>query len=197
MRSVQRKIGPLTLDIPAAIVGVQILTKGMAKLESLDHHPFIVTSLLLLGGFVFVAAFLPLWLEKRIQHAHALFHLAEGVAMSLSAVILFEKGKLRIPIILAFVGLMYVAVGFLESRSQARRERLAGPMLRGTGCVFLVGGVVLAGFTAFRDQDVWAYSASGLFVVLGAALLLGAPHLLRRVTASAHSAERASADSAH
>ncbi len=128
---------------------------------------------------VLVAAFLPLWLEKRLRHAHAIFHLAEGVAVTLSAVILFEKGKLRIPIILIGIGLLYVLVGYLESRPKEQQARLAGPILRGLGVTFLLGSVVLATFTLQRDRDVYALTAAGLFALIGAAMLLGAPRILR------------------
>ena len=179
MTTAHRKLGPLTLDLPAAFIGVQILLKGVEKLDSFGHHPLLVASLLLLGGIVLVASLLPLWLEKRFHRGHALFHLAEGVAMNLSAILLFEKGKLRIPVILAFIGLVYVAIAFLESRPLAQRERLAGPMLKGTGWAFVAGAFMLAGFTASRDHDVWAYGAAGLFLAVGSALLLAAPRLLR------------------
>jgi uncharacterized membrane protein YhhN len=179
MSGVQRRIGPLTLDIPAAVIGVQILVKGMEKLESIGQHPFIVSAILALGAFILVASALPLWLERRIAHLHALFHVAEGVAMGLSALLLFEKGRLRIPIILVFVGLLYVVAGFLESRPEAERERLAAPLLKGIGWAIVAGGLVLAGFTMFGDRDAWALGAAGFFVLIGAACLLGAPWLLR------------------
>jgi hypothetical protein len=179
MASIQRKVGSLTLDFPAAFIGVQILAKGMEKLESLGHHPVLVSSLLLLGGFVLVAAFLPHWLEKHIPHVHALFHVAEGVAMNLSAVLLFEKGRVRIPMILAFVGLLYMVAGYLESRSPAEKERLAGPLLKGIAWSILAGGGILAGFTAWGDRDAWAFGASGFFILVGAVLLVNAPYLLR------------------
>ena len=172
------RLGPLTLDVPAVLIGVQILAKGIGKLEGFHHHPVIVTSLLLLGGFVVAASFLPLWLERRVPQAHALFHVAEGVAMGLSAVVLWEK-QLRIPVILAFVGCMYVLVGYLESRPLAQRKQMAGPLLKGMAVLFLIGGLVLAGFTALRDRDRWAFGAAGLCVLVGAALLAGAPRLLR------------------
>ncbi len=188
MRSMQRTIGPLTLDIPVVLIGLQILLKGIAKLEGFSHHPFIVTSLFLLGAFVLSGAVLPLWLEKHYPRAHALFHVAEGVAVSLSAIILFEKGKLRIPIILLCTGILYVLVGYLESRPQAQRERLAGPMLRGIGVAFLLGGVSLALFTFRGDRDAFALGVAGLFVLIGGTLLLGSPWILRRRAARARAA---------
>ena len=183
------KLQSLALDVPAAVIGFQILAKAAEKLEGVHHHPLVVAALFLLGGFVLVAALLPIWMRRRLPHAHALFHLAEGVAMSLSALILFEKGGLRIPTILVGAGLLYVAAGYLESRPPGRREQLAGPILTGVGCVILAGGVVLAGYTVFHDKDAWALGASGLFVVIGAALLLLRPRLLRHAPPPSQQAE--------
>jgi hypothetical protein len=184
MSSLKRKIGPLTLHIPAALIGVQILLKGIEKVESLGQHPLIVASLLLLGSFVLVASFLPLWLEKRIKHAHALLHCAKGVAMNLSAILLFEKGKLRIPIILVFIGLLYIVIGYVESKPQEQRERLAGPVLKGTAWAALAGGVSLALFTALGDRDPWALGVAGLLVVVGVTMLMRTPSLLRSMRAA-------------
>jgi hypothetical protein len=185
MRSVRRKVGPLTVDIPAIIIGVQILLKGSEKLADFGHHPFLVTSLLLLGAFVVVGAFLSLWLEKRIRNAHAFFHAAEGVAMGLVAIVLLEKGKLRIPILLLLVGLLYVILGFVESRPPARRAQLVGPMLRSFGWAFLAAGLLLAGFTAFGDRNVWALGTAGFLAIIGAALVLLRPQLAARLAARA------------
>jgi hydrogenase/urease accessory protein HupE len=193
MSIARRKIGPLTFDIPAVFVGLHILIKGLDKLEGFEHHPVIVTSLLLLGAFVLVAAFLPLWLKKRWPNAHAFFHLAEGIAITLSAILLFEKGRLRIPIILLGAGLLYAAAGYLESRTLERRRQLAGPMLAGIGWFILAGGVILAGFTVLGDRDCWAFGASGLFVVMGVALLLARPWLLARRWPSDHVEDAGSA----
>jgi len=187
------KLRSLAMDIPAAVIGFQILIKALEKLEDLHPHPLVVAALFLLGGFVLVAALLPIWMGKRLPHAHALFHLAEGVAMSLSALILFEKGGLRIPTILVGAGLLYVAAGYLESRPAGRREQLARPILTAVGCFILAGGVVLAVYTAVHDRDAWALGASGLFVVIGAALLLlrAAAATTRTVTVAARGERRA------
>ena len=141
MSSLKRKIVLLTLHIPVVIIGVGIPLKGMEKLERLGHHPVVVTILLLLGGFVVLGAFLAFWLEKRIENAHALAHAAEGVAMSLRRFVLFEKGKLRMPLLLLFVGFLFVVIGYVESKPQEQRERLTGPVLKGTAWAALAGGV--------------------------------------------------------
>jgi hypothetical protein len=172
MSTIRRKLGPLTLDIPAVIVGVQILLKGWEKVADFGHHPFLVSLLLFLGGFVMVGAFLTLWLEKRIENAHALFHAAEGIAMSLSAIVLLEKGRVRIPLLLLFAGLCYLVIGIVESRTASQRARLAGPMVMSFGCAFLAAGLILAGVTALHDRNAWALGVAGILVAIGATFLL-------------------------
>jgi hypothetical protein len=185
MSNVRRKLGPLTVDIPAIIIGVQILLKGSEKLADFGHHPFLVTSLLLLGGFVVVGAFLSLWLEKRIQNAHALFHAAEGVALGLLAIVLLEKGKLRMPLLLLLIALFYLVLGIVESRPPARRAQLVGPMLRSFGWAYLAAGLLLAGSTALGDHNVWAFGTAGFLAIIGAALLLLRPRLVPRLAGPA------------
>jgi hypothetical protein len=179
-KSVRRKLGPVTLDIPAVIIGVQILLKGWEKLADFGHHPFIVTVLLLLGSLVTFGAFVTLWLEKRLKSAHALFHVAEGVAISLSAVVLFEKGKLRLPLVLLLAGLCYIVAGIVESRPPARRAQLAGSMMRAFGWVFLAAGLALGASTAFHGRDVGALGAAAVITGVGVALLLLRPRLAPR-----------------
>jgi hypothetical protein len=193
MSTIRRKLGPLTLDIPAVIVGVQILVKGWEKLADFAHHPLIVSLLLFLGGFVAVGAFITLWLEKRMENAHALFHAAEGIAMSLSAIVLLEKGKVRIPLLLLFAGLCYLVVGIVESRPPSQRARLAGPMAMSLGCAFLVAGLILAGVTAFHDRDVWAFGVAGVLVAIGATLLFRRRAMTAALTASGGHAPEADA----
>jgi hypothetical protein len=180
MTTAQQKLGSLTFDIPAIFIGLKIVVEGVERLEGIDHHPLIASSLLFLGVLVLATAFLPLWLEKRLASAHALGHMAEGIAIALSAILLFEQGRLRMPIVLLGTGLLYLVAGYLHSRPPARREQLAGPTLAAIGYFLVAGGVVLAGFTAFGDRDPWAFGASGLFVVMGTALLLARPWLLRQ-----------------
>jgi hypothetical protein len=186
MTTAQRKLGSLTFDIPAIFIGLKIVVEGVEKLESIDHHPLIASSLLLLGVLVLAAAFLPLWLEKRLASAHALCHMAEGIAIALSAILQLEQGKLRMPMVLLGTGLLYLVAGYLESQPLARRQQLAGPALGGIACFLLAGGVLLAGFTAFGDRDPWAFGASGMFVVMGTALLLARPWLLRLPWPASH-----------
>jgi hypothetical protein len=166
-----RKAWQRAVDIPAVIIGVQILTKGWAKLDDFGHHPMLVAFLLLTGAFVIVGSMVTVWLERRIAHAHALFHAAEGMAFGVSAIILFEKGKLRMPLLLLFIGCVYLVFGvfgFLESRIDAsRKARLATLGRLVLAVAFLLAGILLAGFTAAGDRNVWAFGTSALLAAIG------------------------------
>jgi hypothetical protein len=171
MSSVRRNLGPLTLDVTGLIIGVQILVKGWDKLEA-GHHPLLVPFLLFLGALVAVAAFLTLRIEKRTESAHALFHVAEGVAIVLSALALIEGGQLRIPLILLFAGLGYAVLGVVESQPADRRARLVGPLRTSFGCASIVGGIVLAWLAAYGDRSVWAFAVAVVLAGTGGALML-------------------------
>jgi hypothetical protein len=166
-----RKAWQWAVDLPALIIGVQILTKGWIKLDDFAHHRMLVACLLLTGAFVIVGSVLTVWLEKRIAHAHALFHAAEGMAFGMSAIILFEKGKLRMPLLLLFIGCVYLvlgAFGFLESRIDTRqKERLAALGRLVLAAAFLAAGILLAGFTAAGDRNVWAFGTSAVLAAIG------------------------------
>lgn len=169
MSTLRRRVGPLVLDVPALIVGVQILLKAWEKLE--HHHALVAAFLALLGGAVVAGAVLTLWLEKRTERAHALFHLAEGVAIGVSALVLFGDGRLRIPLVLLLLGACYLVIGGVESQPRDRRARLVRPLLACLASAFLGGGVLLAGFTAFGDRSIGAFIVAALLAGVGAALL--------------------------
>jgi hypothetical protein len=166
-----RKAWQRAVDIPAVIIGVQIFTKGWTKLDHFGHHPMLVAFLLLTGAFVIIGSIVTAWLERRIAHAHALFHAAEGMAFGVSALILLEKGKLRMPLLLLFIGCVYLVFGvfgFLESRTDARqKERLAALGRLVLAVAFLLAGILLAGSTAAGDRDVWAFGTSALLAAIG------------------------------
>jgi hypothetical protein len=166
-----RKAWQRAVDIPALVIGVQILTKGWAKLDDFEHHRMLVACLLLTGAFVIVGSMVTVWLEKRIAHAHALFHAAEGMAFGISAIILFEKGKLRMPLLLLFIGCVYLVLGvfgYLESRIDTRQmERLAALGRLVLAVAFLLAGILLAGSTAAGDRNVWAFGTSALLAAIG------------------------------
>jgi hypothetical protein len=172
MSSATRKLGPLTLDLPALLIGVQILAKGSDKLEHFDHHPLIVILLFALGSIVVIGSLLSLWLLRRVRSPHGLFHIAEGVAITLSAAVLFESGKMRLPLVLLLSGLAFVVAGVFHCLPSARRERYAGILQRAFGAVFVLAGLALAVTTAFHDADVPALVAAGVIGAIGAAFLL-------------------------
>jgi hypothetical protein len=172
MSTARRKLGPITLDVPALFIGVQILAKGWEKLAHFDQHPFAVWFLFLLGGVVVSGSLLTLWLERRLESSHGLFHVAEGVAIVLSAIVMIEDGRLRMPLVLLFAGLAYVASGAFESLPRSRRECYVGLFQRAFGVAFLVASLALAGATILHDGDAWALGAAGVIASVGLVFLL-------------------------
>lgn len=161
-------------DLPAMFVGVQVLVKGWDKIEHFDHHPVLVSFLLLMGAIIIIAAAVMIGLNQRMTHtAHAHLHVAEGAALVVSAILLFEKGGLRIPVLLLFIGCAYVLAGYLEYQKPGpRKEHLAIAALRWLGVAFVAMGLLLALYTVNRDRDAWALGAAGVCALIGAALLL-------------------------
>lgn len=171
MSRVRPKLGPLTLDVPALIIGLQILAKGWEKLEG-GHHPLLAPFLLVLGAAVVVAAFLTLWLEKRTGSGHAPFHIAEGTAMALSALATFEGDHLRIPSIVLLAGLAYLSLGVVEAQREDRKARWIGPLQKSLGAAFLLAGLALGVFTAFGDRSIAALITAAVLAILGLVLIL-------------------------
>ena len=66
-------------------IGAQILSKAFDKLHDFSHYPVHVGFLFFAGVFVIVGSLFHRPLEKRIKNSHALFHLAEGLVMIVSA----------------------------------------------------------------------------------------------------------------
>jgi hypothetical protein len=172
MIGAKKKLGPLTLDLPAFFIGLYILLKGWEKLEHFEHHPLIVSLLFILGGVVVIGSLASHWLEKRVKSPHGVFHIIKGVAIALSAIILFEDGKLRILLLFFLIALVYLTLGVLESLPPSRRERYACVMQRAFGASFVVAGLTLAITTALHDADVWAFGAAALFIAIGVILLI-------------------------
>ena len=180
MSSATRKLGPLTLDLPALVIGVQILAKGSDKLEHFAHHPLIVILLFALGSIVVIGSLLSLWLLRRVRSPHGLFHIAEGVAITLSAAVLFESGKMRLPLVLLLSGLAFVVAGVFHCLPPERRERYAGVLQRTFGAVFVLAGLALAVTTALHDADVYALVAAGVIAAIGSAFLFLPVGFLRK-----------------
>ncbi len=168
-------------------VGTQILLKGADKLPHLSRHPFLVGFLFLAGAFVTVGSIAHERLERRIRNAHGLFHLVEGAVLVLSAVLLLEKGRLRLPLVLLLVGCLYAVSGAISYvLTPENRERVGRRFLRSVGVVLLLAGAALGGFTAVGDRDPWAFGIGGLFVVIGISMALFSDRLLRRFDHPGH-----------
>ncbi len=160
-------------DIPGLLLGIQILLKGVDKLPDFGHHPLHVSFFLLAGGFVFAGSILHHLLEKRVKNVHALFHLLEGAALATSALLLFERGKLRMPLVLLLLGILYAVLGLVGLRlNRENSERIGRRLFRWVGVVFVAAGLVMAGLNVAHDRDVWVFIIAGIFLASGFVYLL-------------------------
>lgn len=161
-------------------VGTQILLKAADKLPHFSRHPYLVGFLFLAGAFVTVGSIGHERLERRVRNAHGLFHLVEGAVLVLTAVLLLEKGRLRLPLVFLLVGCLYAVSGAVSYvLTPENRERVGRRFLRSVGVVLLLAGAALGGFTAVGDRDPWAFGIGGLFLVIGLSMTFLADRLLR------------------
>ena len=156
-------------DLSGVLLGIQILAKGVDKLPYFSHFPLHVGFLLLAGGFVVVGSFLHHFLEKWVKNVHALFHLLEGAVLIVTALLLYEKGHVSLPLVLLLLGVVYAVVGLVSFRmNEQNRLRLGRSLLRWIGLAFLVAGTAMLVLNRQHGDDPWVYGAGGLFLVLGA-----------------------------
>lgn len=168
-------------------VGTQILIKAADKLPHFSRHPFLVGFLFLAGAFVTVGSVAHERLERRVRNAHGLFHLVEGAVLVLTAVLLLENGRLRLPLVLLLVGCLYAVSGAISYvLTPENRERVGRRFLRSVGVVLLLAGAALGGFTAVGDRDPWAFGIGGLLLVIGISMTLFSDRLLRRFDHPGH-----------
>ncbi|MBP7865632.1 MAG: hypothetical protein KA419_06745 [Acidobacteria bacterium] len=178
----QKKALHVAEMIAGLAIGLQILVKAADKAEHFAEAPVKIVVLFLLGLFVIVGSVGHRRLEKRVRNAHALFHILEGAALVVSAVILFEKGRMRLPLMLLILGLLFGAVGAVAFRitpeNWKSRSRL---LMHGIGLAALAGGAALAGFTMANDRDPWAMGCGALTMGVGCLALFHADGFLARM----------------
>lgn len=178
----QKKVLHAAEMVAGLAIGVQILVKAADKAEHFAEAPVKIVVLFLLGLFVIVGSVGHRRLEKRVRNAHALFHILEGAALVVSAVILFEKGRMRLPLVLLALGLLFAAVGAASFRitpeNWKSRSRL---LMRGIGLAALAGGAALAVFTLANDRDPWAMGCGALSMGVGCLALFHADGFLARM----------------
>jgi hypothetical protein len=149
-------------------IGVQILAKAVDKLPLFSHDPVRVGFLFLAGLFVVLGSLFHKTLERRIRNTHSLFHIIEGVVMAVSAWILVDKGKFRLPAFIAFVGCLYVLLGVMGYvLNKSNYKKYGKPLLRSVGAAFFLFGLVAIIANLNYDKDPWVFGIAGMFVAIG------------------------------
>lgn len=173
--------------IAGLAIGTQILLKAVDKLPDFSRHPLLVGFLFVAGAFVTVGSVAHERLGRRVRNAHGLFHLLEGTVLVLTAVLLLEKGRIRLPLVLLLCGCLYAASGAVSYvLTPANRERVGRRFLRSVGGVLLLAGAALGVFTALGDRDPWAFGVGGLFLAIGLSMTLLADRMLKRFDRPGH-----------
>ena len=161
-------------------IGVQILSKGFDKLDHFSHHPFSVGFLFFAGGFVILGSLLHVRLERRIKNLHGLFHLAEGLAMIVSALVLLDGGKVRLPAFIAFAGCLYVVLGIVGLATRGAYTKHRALLMRGIGSALLAFGAAAFVWVWRTDRDPMVLGVSGLMAALGLFYTLFSGWIVRR-----------------
>jgi len=169
----------LAPELAGIAVGLQILFKGIDKAHDFSDYPLHVGFLFLAGLFVIAASIYNGIKKGESKRTHALFHLIEGAAIIVSAWILFDKGRFRMPAFLAFVGCLYVLMGIIGYKlNRGNYKRYAKPLMRGSGLAFLLFGLTAVIWNWNYDKDKWVFGIAVLFVLIGAFYMTFAGWLL-------------------
>jgi MFS family permease len=168
-------------------LGLQILVKASEKVPYFDEHPFRIGFLLAAGVFVTAGSLVFHRLERRMPHLHGLFHLIEGCVLVVSASLLFEKGKIRMPLVILFLGILYVVLGaatyWITPRNQ---DRVGRRLLKWMGTAFLGAGGLACGLNLANDRDGWVFVIGGLFLALGLLFTARTDWMMTRFGGPAH-----------
>ena len=159
----------LATEFAGFLIGVQILLKALDKMKYFSQYPAHVCFLFAAGLFVIAGSIFNAARRKESGHAHALFHIVEGVVIITSALILFEEGKFRMPAFLAFIGCLYVMMGMIGYKLNKDNYKQYGKsILRWVGSAFLVFGFTAVIWNWNYDKDKWVFGIGGMFILIGA-----------------------------
>lgn len=184
MMTREKKIALMT-NLGGVAMGVQILVEGADKLTHFREFPFLVSFLFLAGIFIIAGTFLHTRLERKVKNVEALFHLIEGGVLMASALFLFEQGKVRMPIFILFMGILYVILGLVHYQMKNdNREKLARKLVYGLGLFFLLAGLLMIVTNFYVDRDGWVFGVGGLIFMVGLFYTLFGDKMVQRLLAA-------------
>ena len=173
MKSIQTFVKHWAAEIAGVALGMQIIAKAFDKLPYFSHFPIHVGFLFFAGVFVTLGSLFHRLLEKRIKKIHPLFHLTEGLVFIISAVLLFEKGKLRMPAFILFIGFLYIVIGVMGYKlNETNFKRVGNKLFKWLGLFFLLFGSAAVFLNWNYDRDIWVFIISALFILFGLLYLI-------------------------
>jgi len=154
------------------LIGFTLVMKGISKLDHFHHHPLSIIAVFAAGAFIMLGTFFHHPLSRRIPNFTALFHIAEGIALTLVGAILLEKGA-RIPYFLFFIGAIYLVIGTIQFLAKAeQQERILPRIQLVVGFLFIMGGFAAVTYNLLDDRNKWMFIISGVMVAAGVFLLI-------------------------
>lgn len=154
------------------LIGFTIITKGFEELPHFHNHPFSVGFIFFAGVFIILATAFHHQFEKRVRHSGGIFHILEGLVEIITAIILFQGIKRMIPMILFFIGLVYLSLGIIEHfQTPQNREHLMRRFSFWMGFAFILFASSLSIFNALTTNKLPAYIVCVLMVWGGVLLV--------------------------
>lgn len=155
-------------EITGFALGFQILVSALDRLDEFQIHPFQVSFLIIAAVFVIAGTFLHKKLKPYVKNIDVFFQITEGIVSVLSAILMFEEGKSRIPYFIFFIGLVLILLGIIRLKINQGNWHLYGKkVIKYIGLAFLIFGSGAIIINTIRDKNGWVYFTSGLFLFMG------------------------------
>lgn len=155
-------------EIAGYILGFQILITALDQLEKFEVYPFKIGFLLAASICIIIGTLSIKKLKPFIKDIDAIFNIIEGAVSVVSAILLFEEGKVKIPFFIFFIGLFLIVFGIIRLKLKEENLHTLGRVFfRRAGFAFFIFGFAAIIFNTLADKDKWVYFSSLLFFAIG------------------------------
>ena len=157
------------------LIAFSLLAKGFDKLEHYHHQLGKVVFIFAAGMFIVFGTVFHDRLAKRIKNFTALFHVAEGLALLVIGLILYQEGSSRLPYFYVFIGAVFCVIGiiffFVEDE---RKERVRSLAQLWMGIAFFAAGLVTFFLNQAGEGNVWVTVIAIVFAAGGVVMVVRA-----------------------